>query len=66
MSGVFGDRDIWIEMQDKDGNRLRILAKLDHVLAAIAAYEVYVERNPGEKIIVKQRSRVIRKSWEKD
>lgn len=66
MSGIHGERDVWIELLDKDGNRDRVLAKLDHILAAVAAFDVYVERNPGEKIIVKHGARVIRKSWEKD
>jgi hypothetical protein len=64
MTSVFGERDVWIVLLDKNEETDRVLAKLDHQLAAFAAYKVYVERNPGEKIIVKYGARVIRKSWE--
>lgn len=64
MTSVFGDRDVWIESQDKDGNRIRIFAKLDSIKAALAAYEIYKASFPSERIIVKHRARIIRKSWE--
>jgi hypothetical protein len=66
MSGVFGERDVWIERQDDRGNRIEILAKLSSIKAALAAYEVYLKDWPSDRIIVKHGARVIRKSWEKD
>jgi hypothetical protein len=66
MSGVFGERDVWIELQDKDGKRIRVLAELDSIEAAYAAYEVYLKKWPNDFIIVKHMARVLRKSWEKD
>lgn len=63
-SSVFGDRDVWIESQENDGKRIKVLAKLDSIKAAFAAYKVYKASWPNDRIIVKHRARVIRKSWE--
>lgn len=62
MSGVFGELDIWLEIIDEKGNRIRMLGQMSCLDTSIAAYEAAERKYSGERVILKRRAMVMRDS----
>jgi len=59
---VLGEFDIWIDIADADGNREKVLAKLDHLGMGIAAYEAALKSYRTHRVRLLHRTRIVRDS----
>jgi hypothetical protein len=55
-----------VEIYDEHEKRAVILGKLMNLFPAIKAWEEEVSRNPGKRVIMRHRARVIKNSLERD
>ncbi len=58
--------DYLVEIYDENNRMERLIGKLDDFYAAVAAWQETTSRNPGKRVIMRHRARVIKNSLERD
>lgn len=63
---IYGEREYLVEIYDDQDRLERDIGGLTCFYAAVAAWQDTASRNPGKRVIMRHRARVIKNSLERD